>query len=233
MRMPEQLVQRARDILFGGDWTPPPARPASTVVLLRDADGIEVALLQRAKTLAFASRMYVFPGGALDAGDDDLGDPWLVAAIRETYEECGVLLTVPEPPADCWQRHEEPFGQVLAEWNLKCDFQALHPFAHWVTPEVESRRFDTRFYAAALPAGQDLAGFTSEHQNVGWFAPHQALDLPMLPPTRAVLEELATFETVAAALAKHRDPIPLMPHPVARGEDIDWVLVDARTGEAL
>lgn len=235
MRMPPQLAERARAIVYGGSWTPPVARPASTLVLLRDTqDGIEVALLQRASTLAFAKDMYVFPGGALDDGDSDFGDPWLVAAIRETFEESGVLLAVPAAPEDCWRLRDLPFGQVLAELGVAPDLAALRPFAHWVTPEVESRRFDTRFYAAAIPLGQDLAAHTTEHQNIGWYRPSAASDLPMLPPTAAVLAELARFDTVAAALAVSREPVPLMPHPVAAGDgDVQWVLVDARTGEAV
>lgn len=235
MRMPPQLAERARAIVYGGSWTPPVARPASTLVLLRDTqDGIEVALLQRASTLAFAKDMYVFPGGALDDSDADFGDPWLVAAIRETFEESGVLLAVPAAPGDCWRLRDLPFGEALSELGVSPDLSALHFCAHWVTPEVESRRFDTRFYAAALPPGQDLADFTTEHQNIGWYRPSAAADLPMLPPTAAVLAELAQFDTMAQALAVARDPIPLMPHPVATGDgEIAWVLVDARTGEAV
>lgn len=235
MRMPPQLAERARAIVYGGSWTPPPTRSASTLVLLRDTvQGIEVALLQRAGTLAFAKDMYVFPGGALDESDSDFGDPWLVAAIRETFEESGVLLAVPAAPPESWRLRDLPFGQVLSELGVRPDLAALRTFAHWVTPEVESRRFDTRFYAAALPEGQELAGFTSEHQNIGWYRPSAAADLPMLPPTAAVLAELTRFENVAQALAVPRDPVPLMPHPVATGDgEISWVLVDARSGEPV
>jgi 8-oxo-dGTP pyrophosphatase MutT (NUDIX family) len=235
MRMPPQLAERARAIVYGGQWTPPPARPASTLALLRDTGaGIEVALLQRATTLAFAKDMYVFPGGALDDTDADFGDPWLVAAIRETFEESGVLLSVPAAPADGWRLRDLPFPEVLSELGVSPDLAALHSFAHWVTPEVESRRFDTRFYAAALPVDQDLADYTSEHQNIGWYRPAAASELPMLPPTAAVLAELAGFDTVAEALAVRRDPVPLMPHPVATGDgDVTWLLVDARTGDPV
>ena len=142
MRMPAQLIERARAIVYGGDWTPPPTRPASTLVLLRDGDGIEVALLQRATTLAFAKDMYVFPGGALDPADSDLGDPWLVAAIRETFEECGVLLTRPDPPGTVRELRDRDFAHMLATWGGVPDLAALHPFDHWVTPEVETRRYD-------------------------------------------------------------------------------------------
>lgn len=233
MRMPAQLVERARAIVYGGEWTPPPARPAATVVLLRDNDGIEVALLQRAASLAFAHSMYVFPGGALDPADEELGDPWLIAAIRETFEEAGVLLTDPPAPVAACTDRDRPFPAILSEYDLRPAASALHRFAHWVTPEVESRRFDTRFYAAELPAGQDLSEVTSEHQNIGWYRPASAMDLPMLPPTAAVLAELSGFDRVADVLSVVRDPVPIMPHPVARDGDVDWVLINAATGEPL
>ncbi len=234
MRMPPELAERARALVYGGDWTAPEPRPASTVVLLRDGvAGVEVALLQRAANLGFARGMYVFPGGALDVADAELGDPWLVAAVRETFEECGVLLTDPAPPAAAFADRERDFAGLLAEFGLKPNLAALHPFAHWVTPEVESRRFDTRFFAAALPAGQDLADFTTEHQNVGWFDPAAIDGLPMLPPTTAALTDIARFDTVAEALAEHRSPVPIMPKPVPADGDITWVLVNAVTGEPL
>lgn len=230
MRIPAQLEQRAREIVFGGSWSAPQARPASTVVLLRDNDGIEVALLQRATTLAFAKDMYVFPGGAIDPGDADLGDPWLVAAIRETFEEAGVLLATPNPADPSGVRGLE-FEAALDVLDVSPDIAALHFFAHWVTPEVETRRFDTRFYASRLPAGQDLGAFTSEHQNIGWY--RTDVQLPMLPPTAAVLAELRQFASVDEALAVERDPFPVMPHPIAKGEDIEWVLLNVQTGQPL
>ncbi len=235
MRMPPELMERARAVVYGGDWTPPPPRSAATLMLLRDtSDGIEVALLQRASSLGFARGMYVYPGGAIDPGDEAIGDPWLVAAIRETFEECGVLLADPNPQHDVQQLREREFAGVLAELGARPALGALHPFAHWVTPEVESRRFDTRFYAAVLPEGQDLTTLTSEHQAIGWFRPADANSLPMLPPTAATLAEVGRFATAAEALAVRRAPVPIMPRPIAAGDgDIDWILVNAATGEPL
>lgn len=235
MKMPAHLQQRARDVVYGGDWEPPPARPASTLVLLRDgAHGLQAALLQRSQSLAFAGGMYVFPGGALDPEDEALGDPWLVAAIRETFEECGVLLCVQNPTTDPASVRDRPFAQALAQLGVRPDFEALAPFAHWVTPEVESRRFDTRFYATVVPPDQDLGALTGEHQAIGWFRPSEALRLPMLPPTAAVLQELSNYATARQALAVTRAPVPIMPRPVATdGGGIAWVLVDARTGQPI
>ena len=99
---------------------------------------------------------------------------------------------------------------------------------------MEARRFDTRFYVAPLPAGQDLTTLTSEHQAIGWFRPQDALTLPMLPPTAATLAEVGGFATVAEALAVPRQPVPIMPRPIAAGDgDIDWILVNAATGDPL
>jgi 8-oxo-dGTP pyrophosphatase MutT (NUDIX family) len=233
--MPPHLQERARDVVYGGRWNPPQARAASTVVLLRDGpDGLEAALLQRSDSLAFAKGMYVFPGGAVDPGDADWGDPWLVAAIRETFEECGVLLVRPTPSADVQSLRERPFAAILQALGARPDVDALVPFAHWVTPEVESRRFDTRFYAAAVPEGQRMGALSGEHQAVGWFRPADAAPLPMLPPTAAALADLAGFATVDEALSVARSPVPIMPRPVADGDGgIRWILVDAGTGETL
>lgn len=230
MRMPPELTERAHAIVYGGDWTPPPAKPAATVVLLRDgAEGLQVAVLHKA--LGFAKGMYVFPGGAVEDSDAELGEPARVAAIRETFEECGVLLS--QPPATATDR-ERDFAELLDELGVAPAFDALHPFAHWITPEVESRRFDTQFFAAALPDGAALAELTAEHSAMDWYSPDDAAQLRMLPPTAAVVAELREFDTVADVLAVQRDPIPLLPHPVADGEGgIRWVLVDYRTGEPL
>ena len=235
MQMPPHLQERARSVVYGGRWDPPQARAAATLVLLRDGpDGLEAALLQRSDSLAFAKGMYVFPGGAVDPGDEDIGDPWLVAAIRETFEECGVLLVRPSPYEDVQALRERPFAAVLEALSARPALDALVPFAHWVTPEVESRRFDTRFYAAAMPEGQRMGALTGEHQAVGWFRPLDAASLPMLPPTAAALADLAGFGTVAEALSAPRSPVPVMPRPVADGDGgIRWVLVDAGTGEQL
>lgn len=233
MRIPAELTERAHSIVYGGDWTPPDPRPAATVVLLRDSvDGLQVALLQ--KVLGFAQGMYVFPGGALEESDADLGDPWLVAAIRETFEECGVLLCEPPPEADLIALRGKSFTEVLDELGARPAVESLHPFAHWVTPEVEQRRFDTRFYAAPLPDGQELGELSDEHDAIGWFAPAEALRLRILPPTAAVIAELQQYHDVAAALAPERAPRPLMPSPVADGQGgVAWVLVNPETGQQV
>ena len=178
-----------------------PIRPASTVVLIRDgADGLEVWLQQRAASLAFAASMYAFPGGAVDDADADVeipedvaahhanvwGDPsarvaavHLAAAIRETHEESGVVL----------------------------DPATLAPWARWVTPPGEVRRFDARFYVARQPAGQEPRPLTGEVATGAWFVlgtavrEHGAGALPMWPPTISTLMGLVPFDSVRAAIA--------------------------------
>ncbi|MEO8329712.1 MAG: NUDIX domain-containing protein [Candidatus Nanopelagicales bacterium] len=178
-----------------------PVKPAATVVLLRDgSDGLEVWLQQRAATLAFAAGMYAFPGGAVDAEDHDVVLPdsllvhhatvWsdvaatdaaahLAAAVRETYEECGVAL--------------DPLGVV--------------PWARWITPPGQSRRFDARFYIAGCPADQEPQALTGEVAHGKWFGLRRAVDthaagaLPMWPPTISTLQDLLPFDDVAAAMA--------------------------------
>jgi 8-oxo-dGTP pyrophosphatase MutT (NUDIX family) len=184
-------------------------RPAATVVLLRDGgDGIEVWLQQRSSTLAFAAGMYVFPGGRVDENEDTSavvhdvsaevrvwGDSdeqvvreHLAAAVRETWEESGVHL----------------------------DPAALVPWARWVTPPGESRRFDARFYLANCPAGEEPKPLTGEVHDGAWFVlratvdAHAAGDLPMWSPTVSTLASLMAFDDVAAALAAAPDHIEVV-----------------------
>ncbi len=271
LRMPAELVARAREIARGqSSWTPPEARPAATVVLVRDgAAGLEVLLMRRPSTMAFAPGMHVFPGGRVDPGQDGrplvsgslTGGSWaapelaralIAAAVRETFEEAGVLLALdrrgrPAVPDEGWERDRAAsqtalaFPEVLVRRGLHLDADLLVPVAHWVTPEVESRRFDTRFLMAELPVGQEVRPHATETDLGVWLAPAEALsthaagELPMLPPTVAVLAGLASQPTVAHALAdaRGRTITPLLPQPVPVGDGIDWALVHAYTGAVL
>ena len=177
-----------------------PIRPAATVVILRDgADGLEVWLQQRATTLAFAAGMYAFPGGRVDVdedisgvvhdvvrecavwGDDDetVVCAHLAGAVRETWEESGVVL----------------------------DPEELVPWGRWVTPPGDTRRFDARFYVVRCPAGQEPRPLTGEVAAGQWFVIRSAVEafaggsLPMWPPTISTLTSLAAFDDVASALA--------------------------------
>lgn len=270
LRMPDDLVARAGMLARGGPWDPPEPVDATTVVLLRDtAAGPEVLLMRRPATMAFAPGMFVFPGGRVDPGQDRLPhvegelrigpstDPpraraLTVAGVRETFEEAGVLLAVDTsgrhvPPDQSWDADRRAsevtgaFPAVLARRRLTIHSEHLVPIAHWVTPEVESRRFDTRFLAARLPEGQVVHPHQSETESAHWITPDEALDthdrggLPMLAPTVAVLAQLAEHRSVAEALrsAAASTVVPLMPRARLSGDDLDWVIVNAYTGQVL
>ncbi|TDC51476.1 NUDIX hydrolase [Jiangella ureilytica] len=180
--LPGPLAERARAFLAGGLPVVAP-RPASTVALLRPAgsgDGVEVYVHVRHTGMAFAGGMVAFPGGKVDPVDGaDPAEAFVRTAIRETHEETGVLLT----PGD------------------------LVPWAHWITPRFEERRYDTWFYLAGLPHGQEAADVSGEASEVGWVRPADVLEraargeVVMLPPTAVVLTSLLPFATVAEALA--------------------------------
>jgi len=167
----------------------------------------------------------------------ELADAILVAAARETFEEVGILLAVAsekdgepgdhsEPglhgapqiaEADGWRRRlergESSFADLLEAHGLALDAAAFVPWAIWVTPVGEPRRFDTRFLLAELPAGQDVRTPASEADSVWWATPEELLDrvgageLTMLPPTRQTLADLAGFARSADALAAGRDQV--------------------------
>ncbi len=219
-----------------------PVRDAATVVLLRDGPaGLQVWLLTRVSQMVFAGGMAVFPGGRVDPADADLpfaadaevpvaarfGCPpgqaraLLGAAVRETFEETGVLLTA--PPADLAEARSAveaghtSFGELLRGNALTVDAAALHPWARWVTPAGEVRRYDTRFFLAEPPAGADPQDVTTESSSAGWFGIGAALEaaqrgeVALMPPTAATLAALAGFATVAdavaAAQARELDPV--------------------------
>ncbi|SDS54075.1 NUDIX hydrolase [Microlunatus soli] len=187
-----------------------PAGLAATVVLLRDHDdGLQTYALHRHNRMPFAPGMVVFPGGRLDPADGvpvddhDLDDLAVRhCAVRETEEETGVRLR----PED------------------------LQPWARWITPEIEPRRYDTAFYLAAMPAGQTARDISGETSAAGWQTVRGLLaaaddgEITLMPPTRATLLELADHDRLASALAVGSDRLIeiVMPRPVHR-PDGGWV----------
>lgn len=177
--LPAPMAERARAFVAGG-LPAGPSRPAATVGLLRDGtEGIEVYVHVRHLGMAFGG-MLAFPGGKVDPADGaDPAEAFVRAAIRETLEETGVLLR----PGD------------------------LVPWAHWITPRFEERRYDTWFYLVALPPDQETADVSGEASQVGWVRPADALaraeagEWVVLPPTAVLLTSLLPFPTVAEALA--------------------------------
>ena len=254
-----------------------PTRPASTVMLLRDAadrpgartgaggQGVEVFVMRRVATMAFAADVTVFPGGGVDPRDDDPGLPWrgpgadewaqllgvaeglarglLAAAAREVFEECGVLLAARHDGAgtpdlrsgpwprlrDALARREVSFGDVLEDHGLEVRTDLVRAVARWVTPEFEPRRFDTFFFVARAPSGQEPDGRTSEAKTAGWARPRDLLagaasgEIKLLPPTQVQLEVLAQAPDVTSALAREIEPTPLariMPTPTRRDGEL-------------
>ena len=196
-QIPPQMVERAA--LWTPDSVPSPVAPAASVILLRDGQaGLETYILHRHAQMAFAPSMVVFPGGRVDPADSTGGrDPFRRCALRETAEETGV---------------------ILAEADL-------HPWAHWITPEIEPRRYDTRFFVAAMPADQEASDISGETNHAEWTTPRDALAaersgrIRMLPPTMSMLMELADLPTLAEVInqANDRKIEPVLPRLV-RGE---------------
>lgn len=219
--VPADELPRIRAIL-AGELEPVEPRLAVSVVLLRDgADGPETLLLRRSVRLAFAPGRWVFPGGAVEPSDADPA-PWagvapedthlVVAGVRETFEESGVLLAVGDGAASEEERAALEDGTVslatvLRDRGFALDAGMFAPFAHWVTPVIERKRFDTRFLLAAMPDDQEARAIPGESDRMEWVRPADALarELPMMPPTLAILRELSGEPTVADALARPRD----------------------------
>jgi 8-oxo-dGTP pyrophosphatase MutT (NUDIX family) len=185
--------------------TPVPARPASTVAILRDgAKGIEVFMVVRHREIDFASGAIVFPGGKVDAQDatgdwkeQAAGAPsaperaFFVAAGRETFEEAGLVLARQRGTADLVDatsadrlvaahragllKGEVSFADILRGEGLTLAFDLMVPFAHWVTPEPMPKRFDTHFFLVAAPVSQLGAHDGAESVEGLWIAPQQAL----------------------------------------------------------
>jgi 8-oxo-dGTP pyrophosphatase MutT (NUDIX family) len=193
-QVPAGMVERAAS--WTPDSVPTVAAPAASVILLRDSqDGLETYLLHRHALMPFAASMVVFPGGRMDPVDAE-GDlhPIRACAVRETAEETGVLL----------------------------DEANLLPWAHWITPEFETRRYDTWFFVAAMPLDQQAVDMSGETDLAEWSTPGQALaavhseSLKMLPPTMSILIELADLATVAEVInhATDRRILPVLPRLV-------------------
>ncbi|HEY6794910.1 MAG TPA: NUDIX hydrolase [Kineosporiaceae bacterium] len=242
--------------------------------------GVEVFTIRRIRRMAFAGGMLVFPGGAVEERDADPRLPWhgpapsevaaalsapeplaravVVAAVRETFEECGVLLAGPAddparplplrpdaahgtsaPGGDAWEERRQALlsgraslADVLLEAGLVLRAELLHPWAHWITPPFEPRRFDTRFFAAALPAGQHARYLAGEAAAASWVRPAAALAdraagrLPMLPPTTVMLEDLAAAPSLPVLLATTRRVRPVTPWLVRTGPEGATLRVD-------
>ena len=195
---------------------PAAPRPAATVVLLRPGpDGLEVLLTHRPASMAFAGDMHVFPGGAVDPSDGDPGDPraFEVAAVRELFEEAGVLLAeprgTPPNPVDVGVARQalldmaHTIGEVAERLDVELRTDLLAPLSRWVTPPFVERRFDVRFFAAELPSGMEPSFVGDEVVADRWLTPRAALaamaagEIGLWVPTAVTLQQLEHVETFA------------------------------------
>ncbi|MGW0812326.1 NUDIX hydrolase [Streptomyces viridiviolaceus] len=255
---PPEWPDRIR-ALAAGTLTPVTPKRAATVMLLKDTGtGPVVHMLRRRASMAFAGGAYAYPGGGVDPRDDDRDIGWagptrawwarrlgvdetgaqaiVCAAVRETYEEAGVLLAGPTPGsvvgdttgAD-WEAdraalvaRELSFAEFLDRRGLVLRSDLLGAWARWITPEFEDRRYDTWFFVAALPEGQRTRNASTEADRTVWMSPAEAAagydkgELLMMPPTVATLRALTAYGTAAEALA------------AAPGRDLAPVLARAR-----
>jgi glyoxylase-like metal-dependent hydrolase (beta-lactamase superfamily II)/8-oxo-dGTP pyrophosphatase MutT (NUDIX family) len=203
-------------------------RPAATIVVVRDApdgDGVEVLLLQRAARNDHNGSAWVFPGGVVDAGDGELSADLgvaadLVAAVRECFEECGLLYArdahgaalddVAVAPWRVWReplnRGERTMREMLRDSAFALDVIAPRALSRWVTPRGVPKRFDTAFFIARAPEGQTVTVDGSETVDHLWCKPSQPLQrgsgMKLLTPTSKTLEMLASCRNVDDALER-------------------------------
>jgi 8-oxo-dGTP pyrophosphatase MutT (NUDIX family) len=215
--------------------TPAAPRDAATLILLRDGmRGLETMMIERHAGLSFAPGALVFPGGCLSSedaeggGDGDL--PLRMAAIRECFEECGILLARRQADAamidagrTAWlvERYRQrlldgelTFSAILTSEGLAAAYDLLAPFGHWVTPEIRPKRFDTLFFIASAPPGQFPEPDGSEVVRCLWDHPHDILRAAddgrarLIFATGMNLARLSRCASVAEALADaSRQPV--------------------------
>ena len=241
---------------------PDSASASASLSTSASASAPEVYLLKRSATMSFAGGRYAFPGGRVDPRDSETPVAWsgpapeewaarfdcsaadaralVIAVVRETFEETGVLFAGPSPTSvvtstvgDDWEaeRHaletrELSLSELLTRHSLVLRTDLLRAWARWTTPEFEPRRYDTAFFIAALPPGQQTRDVSGEADGTLWtpaaraVADHLAGTVSMLPPTISTLRGLAEYASVAEALdaAAKRSFTPVTPRAERRAE---------------
>ena len=261
--LPPQLVDQAREYA-AGTRTPAEPRNAATVVLLRPSEqGPSVYLLRRQTSMAFAGGMCVFPGGGVDPRDFEAHVDWegptpaewavrlgtdeetalalVCAAVRETFEESGVLLAgssphtvVADTTGEDWEadrvaleKRDLAFTEFLARRGLVLRSDLLGVWSGWLTPVFEPRRYRTWFFVAEMPEGQRTRDVSTESSSVAWLPAMSAVEavdaseMLMLPPTYLTCLEIAQYdapEHVLAAAAGRRVEM-FTPQVVGEGEE--------------
>jgi 8-oxo-dGTP pyrophosphatase MutT (NUDIX family) len=251
---PPEWPERIR-ALAEGTLTPVLPKRAATVMLLKDTPTTPVVhMLRRRASMAFAGGAYAYPGGGVDPRDDEHQIRWagptrawwakrlgtddtsaqavVCAAVRETYEEAGVLLAGPTPDTvvgdttgEDWEAdraalvaRDLSFAEFLDRRGLVLRSDLLGVWTRWITPEFETRRYDTWFFVAALPEGQRTRNASTEADRTVWIRPADAADgydkgeLLMMPPTVATLRQLIPYDSAADVLAAAptRDLTPVL-----------------------
>lgn len=251
---PAEWPDRIR-ALADGTLAPASPRRAATVMLLKDSGaGTVVHMVRRRASMAFAGGAYAYPGGGVDPRDDEHQIHWagptrawwaerlgvdgttaqaiVCAAVRETYEEAGVLLAGPtaesvvgDTTGEEWEAdrvalvaRELSFAEFLERRGLVLRSDLLGAWTRWITPEFEPRRYDTWFFVAALPEGQRTRNASTEADRTVWIRPEVAAEgydkgeLLMMPPTIATLRQLVPYGSAGEALAAapERDLTPVL-----------------------
>lgn len=277
----DKLAARLADIA-AGRLAPAAPRDAATVMVLRSSGGtapdVEVLMLRRTAAMKFAPGAYVFPGGSVDPADYGAEIGWqgpspaefgtrlgasaevaralVCAAVRETFEESGVLLAgVPDggplavPSGASWDADRAALSsgaltlaELLSRRGLVLRADLLVPWARWITPAGESRRFDARFFAAALPADQEVAGHEAESDHVAWLRPADAIasararEISLLPPTAATLNNFAAAVAAGGGLTDilgaRRTIEPVEPR-LALEDGVAWLHIPDDVGYPL
>jgi len=263
-----------------------PVRDAATVMLLRNASdarsGFEVAMLRRNLQSDFVGGAYVFPGGGVDPGDTSVdyehicvgradadasaqvdvhagGLAFWVAAVRESFEESGVLLAVhreggmidlDDPTvAMRFAEHrravdsgERSLGEICQEESLVLTTDRMHYFSRWITPLGAPRRYDTRFFVAHAPEGQEPVHDDREVISSVWVSPavalekHAAGEFDLIFPTVRTLESLVQFDSADAVIdhaASMSGIDPILPRVVVHASGLRIVLPDDHEYDAV
>jgi 8-oxo-dGTP pyrophosphatase MutT (NUDIX family) len=241
-------------------------KPASTVLIVRDAPALEVLMVRRSAGMAFGASAWVFPGGKLAAADadpawDDLSDgiydhyarSLRIAAAREVFEESGLLLATrggEELDAAGSAAFDEQrarveadptvFIQLIRDAGLRLTLDRLVPFAHWITPSFEPRRFDTHFFLVRAPAGQVVRHDGHEAVDHEWVSPASLLqrrltgEAKLMFPTRLNLQVLDRSKTAAEAEAAARlQPVVTVEPRVEERADGKVLVIPEEAGYGL
>lgn len=241
--------------------------PSATILMIREGESpLEVFMVVRHHQIDFASGALVFPGGKVDARDKDAFDRCLggaedpfhrtmqIAAIREAFEECGILLARPAGSEDLipgerlktLEHYRDPMAkgeigvlEFLEKEDLYLACDLLVPFAHWITPEMMPKRFDTYFYIAVAPA--DHVAIHDGHESVDsvWIDPKDALEgaksgkYTIIFPTRCNVEMLSESHDVQSAVetSRKRDIVSVLPWAEAVDGD-NYICIPDNAGYA-